>query len=154
MRGLRRKGFSLWKTPPAVFGSIKQRSFLSGESYEVCKKLIRRKKRTQKLLVKVTRGYLQDILGNSNFEQIWILQDIVFQTTQKQLPVPFLSLKSNTRRTGIKVVWRLLAKHVWKSSLEDWSTGVNFKNRLIHEKFDHCSKKILIVSLRKAKTFL
>ena len=132
----------------------KQRSFLSGESYEVCKKLIRRKKRTQNLLVKVTRGYLQDNFGNSKFEQISILQDIFFQTTQNQLPVLFSSLKSNTRRAGIRVVWRLLAKHVWKSSLEDLSTVVNLKNRLIKEKIGHYWKKILIVFLAKAKMFL
>ena len=121
----------LWKRPPAVVGSIKQRSFLIGKSYEVCKKHINRKKRTQNSLVKVTRGYLQDILGNSKFEKNWILQDIIFQTKQKQLPVPFPSLKSNTRRTGIEIVWRLLAKRVWKTSFEDLSTGVNLKNRLI-----------------------
>ena len=91
----------------------------------------KKKKRTQKLLVKVTRGYLQDNIGNSKFEQIWMLQDIFFRSTQNQLPVPFPSLKSNTRRTGIKIVWRLLAKRVWKSSFEDLSTVVNLKNRFI-----------------------
>ena len=107
--------------------------FLIEKSYEVCKKHINRKKRTQNLLVKVTRGYLQDNLGKSKIAQNWILQGIFFQTTQKQLPVPFPNLKPNTRRTGIRVVWRLLAKHVRKSCLEDLSTGVNLKNRLIYE---------------------
>ena len=76
-----------------------------------------------------------------------------FQTTQKQLPVHFPSLKSNTRRTGIRIVWTLL-EHVWKSSLEDLTTGVIFKKTLnLWENWPLLKKKTLSLFFEKQRLF-
>ena len=138
---MRGRGCFSWKRPPAVFASIKQRSFLIEENYEVCKKYINRKDNAE-LVGKSHERLPARHFGTSKFEWNWIFQDHFFRTTQKQLPVPFPSKKSNTRQTELKVVWRLLAKHVWKSSLEDLSTEVTFKNRLVWAEMDHYWKKV------------
>ena len=112
------------------------------------------KKKNAELVGKATRGCLQDIFGTSKVERNWILQDHFFRTTQKQLPVPFPSMKSNTWQTEIKVVWRLLAKHVGKSGLKVLSTEVTFKHRLVWEELDHYWKKNSLSSLLEKKSFL
>ena len=118
----------------------------------VCKKHINRKKYAEL----VGESYKKLPPRQFGVFKIWAILDTsrcFFQTTQKQFPLLFSSLKSNTRRTGIKVGWRLLAKHVWKSSFEDWSRGVNFKNHLVYEKFGQCWKKSLSFLYEKQRLF-